>query len=208
MNDPGTPPRRIIVVRHGQTTYNAAGIWQGQLDAPLSELGREQARDAAAALMGQGIEAIYASDLSRAADTARALGAACRLSPVFDARLREINVGEWSGMTTAEVTAQFPAEQTAINDGEDLRRGRTGESVADVARRLTSFEHDVLNQLDDGATVALVTHGVTGRALCAQLAGMPQGIAWRSLSGMMNCHWAEVVQHRTGWRIEKWNAYR
>lgn len=208
MSNSGAPPRRIIVLRHGQTTYNAAGIWQGQLDAPLSELGREQARDAAAALMGQGIDAIYASDLSRAADTARALGAACRLPPVFDARLREINVGEWSGMTTAEVTAQFPAEQTAINDGADLKRGRTGESVADVARRLASFENDVIDPLQDGATVALVTHGVTGRTFCAQLAGMPQGVAWRSMSGMMNCHWAEVVGHSTGWRIEKWNAHR
>lgn len=208
MSHAGGPPRRIIVLRHGQTTYNAAGIWQGQLDAPLSELGREQARDAAAALMGQGIDVIYASDLSRAADTARALGAACRLAPIFDTRLREINVGEWAGMTTAEVTAQYPDEQTAINDGEDLKRGLTGESVGDVVRRLKSFEQDVLDRLDVGATVALVTHGVTGRTLCAQLTEMPQGVAWRSVSGMMNCHWAEVVEHRTGWRIEKWNAHR
>lgn len=207
MGHPAGPPRRLIVLRHGQTTYNAAGIWQGQLDAPLSDLGREQAREAAAALASLDIDTIYASDLMRAADTARALGTACGLEPIFDERLREIHVGDWSGMTTVQVTEQFPDEQSAINDGQDLKRGRTGESVGDVSARLASFEQDVLAQLDEGVTVALATHGVTGRALCADLCGMPQGIAWQTLSGLRNCHWALLVQHRTGWRIEQWNAH-
>lgn len=201
------PPRRIIVLRHGQTTHNAAGIWQGHLDAPLSDLGRQQALDAAAALSAYDIDIIYASDLSRAADTAQALGQACGLTPIFDARLREINIGDWTGMTTAQVTEKFPHEQSAIDDGQDLKRGRTGESVADVSIRLASFEQDVLAHLDEGVTVALATHGVTGRALCADLCGMPQGIAWQSLSGMGNCHWAVLVQHLKGWRVEQWNAH-
>ena len=117
-------PRRIIVLRHGQTTYNAAGIWQGLLDAPLSELGREQAAEAAAALAAHDFDVIYASDLERAADTAKALGQAVGMSPVYDERLREIDVGDWSGMTTEQVTAQFPDEQDAIARGEDLKRGR------------------------------------------------------------------------------------
>lgn len=201
-------PRRIVVLRHGQTTYNAAGIWQGRLDAPLSQLGRQQAGDAAAALSAYGIDLIYSSDLSRAADTARALGAAIGIDPVYDARLREIDVGEWAGMTTVQVTEQFPDEQDAIARGEDLKRGRTGESVAEVAGRARLFLDDVVESLAPGVTAALVTHGVTGRTLCAELVGMSQGVAWQCLGGMFNCHWAGLVEHRSGWRIERWNAYR
>lgn len=201
-------PRRVIVLRHGQTTYNAAGIWQGLLDAPLSDLGRQQATGAAAALSEHNFDVIYASDLERAADTAKALGAAVGMIPVYDARLREIDVGDWSGMTTEQVNARFPDEQDAIARGEDLRRGRTGESVTNVADRVSPFLDDVLEKLPAGATMAVVSHGVTGRALCAQLVGMDQGTAWQCLSGMMNCHWAQLVEHRSGWRIERWNAYR
>ncbi|MBO1765242.1 histidine phosphatase family protein [Allobranchiibius sp. GilTou38] len=202
------PPRRIIVLRHGQTTFNAAGIWQGRLDAPLSDLGRRQAQDAAAALAAYDIEVIYTSDLSRALDTARALGAAVGIDPVCDARLREIDVGEWAGMTTTEVTEQFPDEQAAITAGDDLRRGRTGESVAHVATRVDAFIEDVVSTLPPGATMAVVSHGVTGRALAAQLVGMQQGVAWHCLGGLFNCHWAQLVEHRSGWRIERWNADR
>ncbi len=201
-------PRRVIVLRHGQTTYNAAGIWQGHLDAPLSEVGRQQASDAAAALSAYRFDVIYASDLARAAETAKALGEAVGMAPIYDARLREIDIGEWSGMTTEQVTAQFPDEQEAIARGEDLRRGRTGESVTDVADRVDPFLDDVLARLPAGATMAVVSHGVTGRALCAQLVKMEQGTAWQCLSGMLNCHWAQLVEHRTGWRIERWNAHQ
>ncbi len=201
-------PRRVIVLRHGQTTYNASGIWQGRLDAPLSELGREQARAAAEALTPYGIDTVYSSDLSRAADTARALGDALGLAPVLDESLREIDVGDWAGMTTVQVTAQFPDEQAAIAAGEDLKRGRTGESVQDVAARVAPFLRSVIEPLPEGATIAVVTHGVTGRTLCAELVGMDQGVAWACLGGMLNCHWAQVVSHRSGWRIERWNANR
>ncbi len=201
-------PRRMIVLRHGQTTYNAAGIWQGHLDAPLSDLGHQQAVDAATALAQYDLDIIYASDLERAAHTARALGDAVGMAPIYDVRLREIDIGEWSGMTTEQVTEQFPDEQDAIARGEDLRRGRTGESVTDVADRVAPFLDDVLAQLPAGATMAVVSHGVTGRALCAQLVGMDQGTAWQCLSGMLNCHWAQLVEHRSGWRIERWNACR
>ena len=202
------PPRRIIVLRHGQTTYNAAGIWQGRLDAPLSDLGRQQASEAAAALTPYGIDLIYTSDLSRALDTARALGAAVGVDPVCDARLREIDVGEWAGMTTTEVTEQFPDEQAAISAGDDLKRGRTGESVAEVATRADAFIRDVVLTLAPGTTMAVVSHGVTGRTLAAELVGMEQGVAWQCLGGIFNCHWVQLVEHRSGWRIERWNANR
>ena len=203
-----TPPRRVIVLRHGQTTYNAAGIWQGHLDAPLSDLGRQQAQDAATALTSYGIDVIYASDLTRALDTARALGAATGLDPVLDARLREIDVGEWAGMTTGEVTEQFPDEQSAIAAGHDVRRGGTGETVAEVAARVGLFLDDVVQKLAPGITAALVTHGVTGRTLSAELVGMQQGVAWQCLGGIFNCHWVQIVEHRSGWRIERWNVDR
>ena len=68
-------PRRLLVLRHGQTSHNASGIWQGQTDTDLSEVGREQAAVAAHALAGQGIDVIVTSDLRRAADTATTVAA-------------------------------------------------------------------------------------------------------------------------------------
>ena len=99
-------------LRHGETTWNAVGRTQGQLDAPLSDLGREQAASAAAALKGEPVERIVASPLSRARDTAEAAAAALGLDVTFDEELMEFNAGEWQGQLRGErIRAYFAREQ-------------------------------------------------------------------------------------------------
>src|SRR5215813_8680553 len=95
------PPTRLVVIRHGQSTWNAIGRWQGHADAPLTDLGRTQAARAVASLPP--VEVIWASDLERARATAAVIGEALGLDVQVDVRLRERNAGEWTGLTRAEI---------------------------------------------------------------------------------------------------------
>ena len=99
------------MVRHGQSTWNASGRWQGHADAPLTELGRTQAARAVASLPS--VEVIWASDLERARATATVIGDALGLEVQVDARLRERNAGEWTGLTRAEIERGWPRLPTS-----------------------------------------------------------------------------------------------
>lgn len=199
-------PRRLIVWRHGETSYNAAGKWQGQFDAPLSDRGRTQAVAAAKALAAYDVSRIVASDLSRAADTARALADETGLTVGFDPRFREINVGNWAGLTTPEIRETQRELLDRINAGEDLRRGETGETVGEVAERVLAGARDLVEDLEPGETATIATHGFAARTLCAALSDIPQQVAFHAFHGMSNCHWALLVERASGWQIAGWNV--
>jgi glucosyl-3-phosphoglycerate phosphatase len=93
----------LVLVRHAESTWNRAGRWQGRADPPLSPRGRGQAEALGRALAGQALRILLASDLARAAETARVVGRALGIVPVFDARLRELDVGAWTGLTRREI---------------------------------------------------------------------------------------------------------
>lgn len=198
--------RRLLVWRHGETEHNVGGIWQGQLDTDLSARGLEQARAAAQALADLGPSALVSSDLRRAAHTAAELASVTGLPVAYDERLREIHVGTWQGMSQGDVAQRYPEAMDALARGEDLVRGEHGESVAHVAQRVLAAAQDVLADLPEDGALVVATHGVAGRALVAGLIGLEQQQAWRSLGGLRNCHWAELAEHRTGWRLLTWNA--
>src|SRR6516165_6393394 len=126
----------LFVARHGQTDWNREHRWQGWADPPLNAAGREQAADLGESLAGLGIEAVVSSDLRRAAETAEIAGARLGLPVEVDARLREVDVGEWSGLTTSEVEARFPAGY------KRRREGRTGwvegEELGAMAERVVA----------------------------------------------------------------------
>ncbi|HKE76166.1 MAG TPA: histidine phosphatase family protein [Acidimicrobiales bacterium] len=108
------PPEttRILLVRHGQSEWNAEGRWQGQADPPLSDLGRRQAHEAAR-LLGA-VDAIFASDLQRAAQTAAIISGDLGVGPVvLDPDLRERDAGEYSGLTRDEIERRFPGSLAA-----------------------------------------------------------------------------------------------
>ena len=100
----------LILVRHGETDWNRDGRWQGHADRSLNDRGREQSRALADALAGEDVAAVYASDLSRARETAEIVAARLGRPVGVDARLREVDVGGWSGLTMAEIEARFPME--------------------------------------------------------------------------------------------------
>lgn len=202
----GGADRRLIVLRHGQTTHNAAGIWQGQLDTELSDTGRHQAEQAAEVLAHMPIARIVSSDLRRAAQTARIVADRTGLEVVLDSRLREIDVGQWQGRSSTELQATDGDVLDAVARGDDPRRGGTGETVAEVGRRSVRAAHEFVDDLQPEQLGLIVCHGVVGRALAAGLAGLDQRAAWLGLGSLHNCHWVQLREGRHGWRIEKWNV--
>ena len=119
---PATAPRtiRLALVRHGQSTWNALGRWQGQADPPLSPLGEEQAAEAAERLEATGVAVtgVVTSDLVRARRTGEIVAAALGLGPV-DVRpdLREYDVGDWSGLTKPEIEKKWPGTAGGVVRG-------------------------------------------------------------------------------------------
>lgn len=98
---------QVLLVRHGQSEWNAQGRWQGQADPPLTELGRHQAMHASRSLGA--VDAIFSSDLQRAATTAVIISEQHGVGPVIvDADLRERHAGEWQGLTRAEIERDWP----------------------------------------------------------------------------------------------------
>src|SRR5262245_46711037 len=145
-------PTTFLIARHGETDWNRERRWQGHADPPLNDLGREQACALAERLRADPLDAIYSSDLARARETAEIVGR--RLG--IDARLREVDVGEWSGLTTPELERLHP-------DGLRRRRfGGTGwergESYAAMGARVVEALRDIA-ATNAGRRVLVVTHG-------------------------------------------------
>ena len=150
------PPTRTVVIRHGQSTWNASGRWQGHANAPLTELGRAQAAAAVAGLPS--VEAIWSSDLARAQSTAEIIGAALDLPIRVDARFRERDAGDWTGLTRDEIETGWPRYLA------DHRRPGGFEHDRDVLARIIEGLVEV-HATHPGETVLIVSHGGVLRAL-------------------------------------------
>lgn len=164
----------ITFVRHGESTWNAEGRWQGQADPPLSERGRQQVERVGRRLAAAEADRIVVSDLTRAMQTADAIAVHQQHQPDVDAAWRELDVGDWSGRTTAELRERFPEQWQAFSAGEDVRRGGTGETLAEMHARISA----ALDVLVADATAAghrrviVVTHGGVVRAAALHAVGL------------------------------------
>lgn len=201
-----TGRRRVVVLRHGETDHNVAGIWQGHLDTGLSTRGVAQAEAAAPHLAALRPTHLVSSDLVRARSTAEAVARVIGLPVETDERFREVHVGAWQGLTTAEVREGWPEVQAALARGEDVRRGEHGETLAEVAARVGAGLTEHLADVGPGECLVLSTHGAAGRVAAAWLLGLDAHLAWRVLGPLGNAHWAELVEGREGWRLQTWNA--
>ena len=148
---------RLLLLRHGQSTWNAEGRWQGWADPPLSPLGEAQARAAALRLVDHGLEAVVSSDLERARQTAVILAAGLELGGVrCDQALRERDVGEWSSLTAEQIEERWPGALSRWREGR-LRHPPGGEPDDAMATRVFT----VLDKLAarEVAALLVVTHG-------------------------------------------------
>jgi broad specificity phosphatase PhoE len=200
--------RRVIVWRHGRTEWNLAGRVQGQTDVPLDDVGREQAREAAARLASLRPSRIVTSDLSRARDTADELGRLAGVNVETDVRFRERSFGVREGLTMAEAWEQFPEHMARWLAGDEA--GIPGsESSASAGERFTAGLHEHLETLGAGETLVVVSHGGVTRAGTFSFLGLPRE-TWETFSGLSNCSWTVLEERDAGigpqWRIVEWNA--
>lgn len=163
---------QLWLIRHAQTDANAAGIMQGQYDAELSALGREQARRLAQRIIKSPPDVIYSSDLSRAHETARAVSQMCELPIHLDARLREIDLGLWSNRPWKEIRRLFPAELERSNSDPTVRRGVHGENAREVQERVVAAINEILAKHQE-QRIAVFSHGFALRTYIAHLLEIP-----------------------------------
>ncbi len=196
----------VLLVRHGQTEWNATGRLQGQADIELDMTGVGQAARAAVAIARLGPTAVVASDLRRAAATAETIAAAAGLPVEIDARFRERSFGAWEGMVHAEIESGWPAEYRTWSgggqpDGVDL------EPRGDVGRRVAAAVVDHAARLGEDETLVAVTHGAAIGAGVSALLGLDAG-EWNGISGLGNCLWSVLRPTRSGtpaWRLHAHN---
>jgi broad specificity phosphatase PhoE len=210
--------RRLVMLRHGQTNYNAGSRMQGQLESELTDLGRAQAVAAAEVLAKRQPLLIVSSDLRRAYDTAVALGERTGLRVQVDTRLRETHLGDWQGLTHQQVDANAPGARLAWRD-DATWAPHGGESRIDVADRSVPLVAELVaaerewGMEDPDRPLVFVAHGGLIAALTAALLDLPVD-SWPVLGGMGTASWAQRAGHGEDdadfsdlkWRLDVWNA--
>ncbi len=189
---------QLILVRHGETLNNVAGIAQGWGDSELSERGRQQVARLAQRLKGSGADALFSSPLGRALTTAEAIAAATELPVRILDGLREMNYGRWEGQRFLEVRK---------SDEESYRRWISddgfacpeGESHSEVLARV----RDALDSVDGVRRAVVVTHGTAIRIAATALLGVPLSTARRFAQD--NAAMNVFVRRADHWVMRLWN---
>jgi probable phosphoglycerate mutase len=199
-------PRSLVLVRHGETHWNAVGRAQGHADVPLNEVGRGQAETVAPVLAAFGASRLWSSDLLRALQTAEYVAAATGLSIEPDARLREYDVGARSGLTLTEFADRFPEEYAAWVAEAASPRVPGEESTEEVRDRIVPALRDCLAALEPGETGLVVLHGACLKVGLMGLLGWPWELS-HSLQGPENCGYCVLSEHavRGGLRLTSYN---
>lgn len=206
---------RLLLWRHGRTSYNQQDRFQGHTDIPLDDVGLAQARVAARALAamlsGHGPLRVVSSDLRRAARTAAELSRLLDLQVEEDLELREVDAGEWEGLSRPEIAERWAADLDAWHRGEDVRVGGA-ERRSEASRR--TFESIVRRSAEqEGGALVVVSHGAVLRGATTMLLELPS-TAGRSFAVLGNAHWVELVRApwsgsdgaATGWRLVAYNV--
>lgn len=195
---------RVVVWRHGETAWNAEGRYQGQADVALNARGLSQAAAAAPRIAALRPDRIVSSDLSRASVTAQQLARHTGLPVELEPRLQEINVGEWAGMTNAEVFAAHPDFAEALRAGRDARRSASGETGAQAGSRVAAALLDIAESSAEGSTVVAVGHGFALRVATVFLLGLDYAHNL-TLGGLWNASWSVLQPGGESWRLLSYN---
>lgn len=188
---------RLVLWRHGQTSWNAQRRFQGHSDISLDQTGRDQARNAARYLAAMQPAAICSSDLARATETAEYLARLTGLAVQPDKDLRERGGGAWEGLTDAEIRAGYPADYAAWNPPD-------GEPVVTVADRVAGAFERIADTLPDRSLGVLVSHGAAINLGVSRLLGLPERT--RVIGPLANCAWSVLGRRSGAWRLLEHNV--
>ncbi|MCZ7551742.1 MAG: hypothetical protein B6D39_08615 [Anaerolineae bacterium UTCFX2] len=202
---------RLLLVRHAQTDWNADGRFMGQKDIELSVLGLRQAEAVGRRLARERPQAIYASDLKRAWQTAeqihRAIAESCAPDPppplLPEPAWREMSFGAWEGLNYQQITTEHPEALKAWETDYLYYAPPGGENVAQMLERIFSAHAQIVERHPE-ASVILVAHGGTLQALLAHLLGLPIDRMWQI--HMSNTGVSEVDLHPAGAVLNLFNG--
>lgn len=186
---------RILLVRHGETDWNATGRIQGHSDTPLNAAGYEQARRVARRLAREPVQALYSSDLARAFQTATAIGQTLGLPVVTSPRLRERQYGVWEGLTAAEIQARFPEQFAEWRARSTDFAPPQGESRSQLLTRALA-ELQAIARRHAKEVVVVVTHGGFCYVLINYILGSVDGERREFTFGNASIHTLEVIAER------------
>ena len=182
--------RRLVLLRHGQTAWNAERRAQGHADVELDDTGRAQAAAVAPYVAAMRPRYVWSSDLARARETGACVAAEAGLELRLDDRLREYHLGERTGITMAEYAAAHPDEYRAYRAGRyDVVARRRDDRPGRGPRR--DCVRDAMAALEPGECGVLVGHGAALKVSLLAILGWPDGLA-ATLEALHNCCWAEL----------------
>ena len=170
----------LLLIRHGQTNWNLEQRFQGQSDIPLNETGRKQAAALADRLSAKQFDAIYSSDLQRAAETAAIILQMSGFNPDLhpDSRLREVNFGDWEGLTYDEIRAKHPDPLAAWEADIFKNAPPNGETLEGLAVRVQSML-DELREKHEDQNILIVAHGGVLQTLICLAFKLPPTMYWQ-----------------------------
>jgi len=187
-----------VLLRHGQTIWNAENRFQGHTDIPLDDVGVVQAQRAAGMLAALRPDAITSSDLARAVSTAQPLAKLTGLVVTLDEDLRERSGGLWEGLVGEEIRARWPAEHAAWDPPQGETRPAVAERVAVALKRAA-------DAVPPGGLAVVVSHGAALRLGIERVLGLAVD-ATGVLGPLSNCSWSVLGQRNGKWRLLEHNA--
>lgn len=165
---------RLYLVRHGEISTSREWRYVGQMDVDLTETGIRQMERIGDRLKTERIDVLFSSDLQRTRKGAEIIGKIIGITPQPVPAFREINLGEWEGLTRDQIVARFPAEFEERSQNLPYFRIKNGESFADLQSRVIPQLEMVLKRYK-GKNIALIAHGGVNRVIIAHVLGMALG---------------------------------
>jgi probable phosphoglycerate mutase len=197
--------RSLVLLRHGQTSWNLERRAQGHSDVELDETGHAQAATVAPYIAGMAPALLWSSDLARARQTAEYITKEVPVELRLDPRLREFDLGDRTGLTRTEFAEAYPEEYREFRAGHyDVGPG--AEARAEVVARVTACVEEVLAALSPGECGVVVGHGGALKVSVLELLGWSEGMA-AGLHALENCGWAVLQDSGVGGRLRlaAWN---
>lgn len=194
---------RIILIRHGETTWNVEGRYQGQEDTPLSPTGIAQGKAAGLALKDISIDAAVSGPLSRAFDTCRFITKYHHVNIRIDERITEISHGRWEGVHADEIKKNYPKEFELWHNRPEKVQMPGGESLEDVRKRVRAAFDDYA-AIYQGKTLLVAAHDAVNKVILCDLMGLGMEHFWHFKQD--NACINVIEEHEKSWRLVTLNA--